>query len=252
MASRYPAQVDSLMNKSQDAFGQLLLSCLHGNESLEIIERDDGFIEAGYGNRYFTSYEEWPSHHVTAMRYARGRILDIGCGAGTHSVYCQEQGCRVLGIDISPGAIQVSRHRGLRDGKVMAVTQVSASLGVFDTILMLGGNFGTLGNSKRASRLLNRLHRMTTPTACIIAESRDPYLTTESDHRKYHKENRSRGRMSGQVRIRVRFKNLKTPWFDYLFVSKEEMEQVLNDTGWHVTEFLDSGGASYIGVLSKS
>lgn len=58
--------------------------------------------------------------------------------------------------------------------------------------------------------------------------------------------------MSGQVRIRVRFKNLKTPWFDYLFVSKEEMAQILNDTGWRVKEFLDSGGAGYIGVLSKS
>ena len=58
--------------------------------------------------------------------------------------------------------------------------------------------------------------------------------------------------MSGQVRIRVRFKNLKTPWFDYLFVSREEMQQILHDTGWRVAEFLDSGGASYIGVLSKS
>ena len=58
--------------------------------------------------------------------------------------------------------------------------------------------------------------------------------------------------MSGQVRIRVRFKNLKTPWFDYLFVSKEEMVQILDDTGWCVSEFLDSGVAGYIGVLSKS
>lgn len=240
------------MNRSQDAFGQLLLSCLQGKETLEIIERDDGFIEAGYGDRYFTSYEDWPSHHVTAMRYVSGRVLDVGCGAGSHSIYCQEQGYRVMGIDVSPGAIQVSRHRGLRHGRVMSVTQVSASLGVFDTILMLGGNFGTLGNLERASRLLKRFHRMTTPTARIIAESRDPYLTTESVHRAYHKGNRSRGRMSGQVRIRVRFKNLKTPWFDYLFVSKEEMVQIVDGTGWHVEEFLDSGRAGYIGVLSKS
>ena len=63
------------MNKSQDAFGQLLLSCFQGNESLEIIERDDGFIEAGYGNRYFISYEDWPSHHVMAMKYVSGRVL---------------------------------------------------------------------------------------------------------------------------------------------------------------------------------
>ena len=58
--------------------------------------------------------------------------------------------------------------------------------------------------------------------------------------------------MSGQVRIRARFKHLKTPWFDYLFVSKEEMVQIVDDTGWRVEEFLDSGGAGYIGVLSKS
>ena len=58
--------------------------------------------------------------------------------------------------------------------------------------------------------------------------------------------------MAGQVRIRARFKNLKTPWFDYLFVSKEEMAQILTDTGWRVEQFLDSGGAGYIGVLSKS
>lgn len=240
------------MNKFQDAFGELLLSCFQGNESLEIIEREDGFIEAGYGDRYFTAYEDWPSHQVTAMKYVSGRVLDVGCGAGTHSIFCQEQGCRVLGIDISPGAIQVSRKRGLRHSRVMSITQVGASLGVFDTILMLGGNFGTLGNSKRARRLLKRLHRMTTPTARIIAESRDPYLTTESVHRAYHKENRRRGSMAGQVRIRARFKHLKTPWFDYLFVSKEEMAQILNDTGWGVEQFLDSGGAGYIGVLSKS
>lgn len=58
--------------------------------------------------------------------------------------------------------------------------------------------------------------------------------------------------MSGQVRIRAHYKHLKTPWFDYLFVSKEEMAQILNDTGWRVEQFLDSGGAVYIGVLSKS
>ena len=163
------------MNRSQDAFVQLMLSCYNGNDSLKIIERDDGFIEAGYGNRYFISYEDWPSHHVMAMKYVSGRVLDVGCGAGTHSVFCQEQGCRVMGIDISPGAVQVSQNRGLRHGKVMSVTQVGTSLGVFDTILMLGGNFGTLGNSKRANRLLKRFHRMTTPTARIIAESRNPY-----------------------------------------------------------------------------
>ena len=240
------------MNLAQDAFGELLLSCHLGNDAYEIVERDDGFIAAGDGNRYFTSVEDWPPHLSRAMRHAKGRILDVGCGAGTHSVYCQDQGYSVLAIDISPAAIEVARRRGVRHGKVMSVSQVEPSSGTFDTILMLGGNFGTLENSKRARRLLRRFHKMTTPDARIIAESRDPYQTTEVVHKAYHRRNKQRGRMAGQVRIRIRFKDLKTPWFDYLFVSMSEMERILEPTGWYVEEFLDSGDAAYIGVLVKS
>lgn len=240
------------MTKYQDAFGELLLSCHLGNDTHEIVERDDGFIEAGDGNRYFTTVEDWPLRLTKAMRHAKGRVLDVGCGAGTHSIYCQEQGCDVLAIDISPAAIQVARRRGLRLGRVMSVSQVDASSGTFDTILMLGGNFGTLENGTRAKRLLRRFHKMTTPDARIIAESRDPYQTSELAHRKYHRRNKQRGRMAGQVRIRIRFKDLQTPWFDYLFVSMAEMENILEDTGWFVEEFLDSEGTAYIGILAKS
>lgn len=240
------------MNKDQDAFGELLLSCHLGNDTHEIVERDDGYIEVGDGNRYFNPTEDWPARLTKAMRHAKGRVLDVGCGAGTHSVYCQEQGCGVLAIDISPAAIEVARRRGVRHGRVMSVSQVDASLGTFDTMLMLGGNFGTLENITRARRLLRRFHKMTAPDARIIAESRDPYQTSEVAHKKYHRRNKQRGRLAGQVRIRIRFKDLKTPWFDYLFVSMAEMEQILEDTGWYVEEFLESEGAAYIGLLAKS
>ena len=57
--------------------------------------------------------------------------------------------------------------------------------------------------------------------------------------------------MSGQVRIRVRFHRYATKWFDYLMVSKEEMKQVLEGTGWKVDKFIDSKGASYAAVIQR-
>jgi hypothetical protein len=58
--------------------------------------------------------------------------------------------------------------------------------------------------------------------------------------------------MSGQVKIRIRYQKYKGRWFDYLMVSKEEMTQILSNTGWKVKEFLDAGDLDYIAIIKKS
>ena len=62
---------------------------------------------------------------------------------------------------------------------------------------------------------------------------------------------RSRGRMPGQVRIRIRHKRYRTRWWDYLFVSKGEMTDILTGTGWAVRRFIDSKGPPYVAVIEK-
>jgi len=44
-------------------------------------------------------------------RTAAGRALDIGCGAGTYSLYMAERGYAVTGIDFMPQAIHMLRER---------------------------------------------------------------------------------------------------------------------------------------------
>ena len=168
------------------------------------------------------------------MKYVTGRVLDVGCGAGRHALHLQEQGFDVLGIDNSPLAIKTCRLRGLKKAKVMSVTQVNSRLGTFDTILMMGGNFGLFASLKRARWLLGRFHRMTPEHGRIIAQTRDPHDTDEPEHLEYHRRNIQRGRMPGQVRIRIRYKRYATPSFDYLLVSRDELREVLQDTGWEV------------------
>ncbi|MCK4435572.1 hypothetical protein KAU87_02055, partial [Candidatus Bathyarchaeota archaeon] len=91
----------------------------------------------------------------------------------------------------------------------------------------------------------------TSENALIIAVTRDPYKTDNSAHLEYHKLNKERGRMGGQVRIRSRFRKYVGRWFDYLMVSKEEMKEILRVTGWKVKQFIDSEDAQYVAIIEK-
>jgi SAM-dependent methyltransferase len=240
------------MKDHEDAYGHELFDYYTSGKSYEIIERDDGYVDISSGAKaYFAEQANWRSHEKQAIRLARGRILDVGCGAGRHSLYLQGRGHDVTGIDISPLAVKVCKLRGLKDARVMSITRVSSKLGTFDTILMLGNNFGLFGSMKRARWLLRRFRALTSGYARIIAESAHVYQTTNPHHLAYHRRNRKRGRMPGQIRIRTRYQTYTSPWFDYLLVSQDEMKKLLRGTGWHVERFIEADGPMYIAIIEK-
>lgn len=242
-----------VLKPKEDAYGQELLAHYNGRSSLEICERDDGYIDASLSPAvYFSNYEEWPLYEKKAMEFVHGRVLDIGCGPGRHSLYLQKKGFDVLGIDNSPLAIKVCKLRGLKNAKVISIDDVDFVPESFDTIIMMGNNFGLFGGFKNAQKLLRRFHKMTSKNALIIAETRDPYKTENPAHLEYQEFNRKRGRMSGQLRLRVRYRKYATPWFDYLIVSEEEMKDILKGTGWKVKEFIDSTDSNYLAIIEKS
>jgi SAM-dependent methyltransferase len=240
---------------SEDAYGRLILDH-HENAAgagLEIVERDDGFIMAsGVGPAaYFAPFRRWPKAERQAMRHVRGRVLDVGSGAGRVALHLQERGHEVVGIDTSPLAIEVARRRGAKDVRELSVTRVGTELGRFDTIVMFGNNFGLLGNRKRAPWLLRRFGSIATEHARIVAESVNPYTTDNADHLAYHERNRRRGRMGGQLRIRVVYGRHRSPWFDYLLASPEEMAELVQGTGWELSRVIDEGEHVYVGILER-
>src|SRR5712691_8613586 len=101
----------------------------------------------------------------------------------------------------------------------MSMNQLAFAPNSFDSILLLGNNFGLVESRERSRGKLRRLAEITSPDGLIIAESLDPYMTNDPAHLDYHERNRKRGRMSGQARLRVRYRNCVGRWFDYLFVS---------------------------------
>src|SRR5439155_21947315 len=126
------------LKKLEDAYGRLIADYLETGEGIEIVERHDGFIDASrYGPAaYFSPFRKWPKAERKAMRLARGRVLDVGCGAGRVALYLQERGHDVVGIDLSPLAVEIARRRGVKDVRELPVTRVSRRLGRFDTIVM--------------------------------------------------------------------------------------------------------------------
>jgi hypothetical protein len=133
----------------------------------------------------------------------------------------------------------------------MAITQVSSKLGLFDTILMLGNNFGLMANRRRARWLLRRFKAMTTDDARIIAGSGDPSKSGAPTTLAKMERNRKLGRMPGQFRMQGRYGKFKTTWFDWLFVSEAEMEEVVDGTGWKVSHFLEDTTDAYVAIIEK-
>jgi 2-polyprenyl-3-methyl-5-hydroxy-6-metoxy-1,4-benzoquinol methylase len=239
----------AVLTDQQDAFGHALLDHLEHGGGEEIVERSDGHIGLSAGAA--TYFAEPNEEQRRVVERARGRVLDIGCGAGRFALYLQARGHDVVGIDISPGAVEVCRRRGLRDVRLLSITDISRSLGTFDTVVMLGNNFGLLGSFARARRLLRRFSRVVSPGGHIIAETLDPYQTSDATHLAYHAQNRARGRMGGQIRLRVRYECYRSPWFDYLFVSRSELESIVTDTGWRIAELISTTGPNYVAVLGR-
>jgi SAM-dependent methyltransferase len=242
------------MKHDKDAYGeQLLAQYRSGEKTAELIERDDGFIDFGSDEGlYFTEYDKWSQVEQQAIGLAAGRILDIGCGAGRHALYLQEKGFDVTGIDNAPGAIEVCKARGLKNAFVRPIENIDEfPENSFDTILMFGNNFGLFGSPENARKILEKFSRITTASARLIAGTRNPYLTDDPAHLKYHEFNRRRGRMPGQIRLRVRYREIAGDWFDYLFVSPEEMSEIFKDTTWQIEKFLAPEQANYFAVIGK-
>lgn len=244
----------TILTETQDAYGHAMLDYLEGYDPVVVIERDDGLVCTDVPvEEYFAEFEDWPLSQRTGMSFVRRRVLDVGCGAGRVPLYLQGCGLDVVGIDNSPAAIVACERRDVQDARLMSVTQVSRTrLGEFDTVVMYGNNFGLVGNASRARWLLRRFGAMLPSDGLIVAESRDPYATEQPYHLAYHKRNKARGRMAGQLRIRVRYLTWATPWFDYLLASPSEMQSILRDTGWQLAHVVPGDDGQYTAIISRS
>jgi SAM-dependent methyltransferase len=216
---------------------------------IEVVERDDGLINGAPADHYLDEPDEWQPYDHRALRLVRGAVLDIGAGAGRIAVELQRRGMAVTGLDTSAGAIEVARKRGLRDTVHTTVDEYAARAQTrYDTFLLLGNNLGLIESRERAPAFLEALATLSRPGARIIAQGTDPYGTSDPVHVAYHRRNRDRGRLGGQLRLRLRYRMVASAWFDYLVCSIDELESILSGTPWRLAS-IDNADHPYYLVL---
>lgn len=157
----------------KDLFGTAILDYQTNNSPEAIITEttisDADAMEVSY---LFRSFNEMPKLEQKALQLAKGKILDVGCGAGSHSLYLQEKGLEVTAIDISENAIKACRLRGLTTTRVENVLDLEEKE-KFDTIILLMNGTGIFGTLDQTSNYLQKLKRLLSPNGQILIDSSD-------------------------------------------------------------------------------
>ena len=161
----------------------------------------------------------------------------IGAGAGRSALSLQHAGVAVTALDVSPGALEVCRRRGVAQTFHGSVTDLAAHEPhePFDTFLCMGNNLGLLGMPPLAADFLGALAALGTSDCVLVGTMLNPYETTNPDHLAYQEANRARGVLPGQIWLRVRYRRLASPWFGLLWLAPDELAELVAASGWELT-----------------
>ncbi|GAB4163353.1 MAG: methyltransferase domain-containing protein [Winogradskyella sp.] len=164
----------------KDIFGKALLDYQNGKYSEDIITwtniSDKDELPLPY---LFRNYSEMPKLEQKALQLSKGKILDVGCGTGSHSLWLQEKGFVVKGIDSSKGAIDVCKQRGIKNVEHKALLEETET---FDTILLLMNGTGIFQEIIQVAKYLNHLKSLLNPNGQILIDSSDiAYMYEDED-----------------------------------------------------------------------
>lgn len=163
----------------KDLFGRALLDYQNGQYTEDLITSTNISEEDELPLPYlFRDFKDMPQVEKKALKLAKGSILDVGCGAGSHSLYLQKKGFSVKAIDISVGAIEVSKLRGVTHAEVKNILEETE---LFDTILLLMNGTGIFQELSQVSKYLIHLKSLLKPNGQILMDSSDIKYMYEDD-----------------------------------------------------------------------
>jgi SAM-dependent methyltransferase len=141
----------------------------------------DGLQQDAMDSEYFfRSVAGMNDAELEALQRCRGRVLDVGGGAGCHALLLQERGFEVVVVERSELSCTVMKARGVVE--VLQSDIMALSGQKFDTILLLMNGFGIAGTEDGLVDLLLHLKSLLAPGGCIMGDSTDiRYFKEEQD-----------------------------------------------------------------------
>lgn len=198
-----------------DLFGQAVSDYYTKGKAQKLMVRcnvaDDDYLPVDY---LFRAYDEMPEKERLALKLARGRVLDVGAGAGCHSLHLQEKGFEVHALDTAPGCCEVMVERGLKHIKLGDIREFD--LRDFDTVLMLMNGVGVLGTLDDLNTFLDKLKYELKADGQLIMDSSDIlYIYEQEDGGLKLNIN---GAYYGEVIYQMEYGEVQGQPFDWLFV----------------------------------
>lgn len=163
-----------------DILGRALMDFHTGNYSEDIITHssldEEDVMPIPY---FFRDFDGMPALERKALQLCKGSVLDIGCGAGSHSLYLQQKGLAVCALDRSPGAIETCRLRGINNA--VQADAFNFNERKFDTLLLLMNGIGIVGKLAGLGKFLLHLRALLKPNGQILLDSSDIIYMYEKD-----------------------------------------------------------------------
>jgi len=207
-------------------------------------QRADGVSFTIETAEYFTLEGQLAELDALALDRCRGRVLDVGAGAGRHSLALQEHGHEVVAIDVSPINSALCSERGVRDARVFDIMTLQSgdSLGRFDSIFFGMQTIGVAGGLKPLEELLRRLENCLAPGGELIVDSSELREAWEGDL-----EDESPAR--GEIVLSTRYRGLRGEPFPWLYLAEEDLALSARNAGYEMEVLARVEGGEYLACL---
>ncbi len=233
----------------KDLFGKAILDHQTNNSPQDLItetsisEADE--MSVAY---LFRSFGQMPAMEQKALELAQGKTLDVGCGAGSHSLYLQnEKQLEVTAIDISSNAIEACKLRGLKNARVQDIMALEGEK--FDTILLLMNGAGMCGRLKNIGAFLQKLKSLLNKNGQVLLDSSDIIYMFDEDE-DGGKWIPSDEEYYGEVVFNIQYKGQKEDPFNWLYIDFNTLQNAAHAAGLQCQLVLEGEHYDYLAKLS--
>lgn len=182
----------------------------------------------------FRNQTEMPDLELLALESCKGRVLDVGAGAGAHSKELIDRGLIVDSIEISDGAVQYMKSIGLNAKKINFFDLTDEK---YDTILMMMNGIGIAGKLSNLEHTLLHAKNLLQPGGKILCDSSDIKYLYEDENGALWVDLNSE--YYGNFRFQMKFKKEKGLWFDWLYVDFDNLFNAAKNIGLKAKKILD-------------